>query len=73
MNTLPIPWLFPQPGANGHHARESMTEDRAAFWRINGHRTRLLVWTQDEWNRLESPPPDAQYHPTGVWCALRLD
>ena len=48
-------------------------EEPAAFWRINGHRARLVVWTSEEWTRLKSPPSDAQYHPAGVWCALRVE
>ncbi len=47
--------------------------DRAVFWRINGYRARLLVWSIPEWERLETRPSDAQYHPCGVWCALRMD
>jgi hypothetical protein len=46
---------------------------RAIFWRINGYRARLLVWTIPEWEKLETRPSDAQYHPSGVWCALRMD
>jgi hypothetical protein len=42
-------------------------------WRINGYRARLFVWTQAERETLESRPNDARYHPSGVWCALRLD
>jgi hypothetical protein len=60
----------------GHELRVSpgsAREPRAAFWRINGYRARLLIWTHDEWEKLESPPSDAQLHPCGVWCALRLD
>jgi hypothetical protein len=48
-------------------------ESGAIFWRINGFRAKLLVWTADEWEKLEARPPDAQLHPSGVWCALRLD
>jgi hypothetical protein len=51
----------------------SAPEPAAAFWRINGYRAKLLIWTRDEWERMESPPPDAQLHPCGVWCALRLE
>ena len=43
------------------------------LWRINGYRARLLIWTPDEWEKMDAPPPDAQYHPSGVWCALRMD
>jgi hypothetical protein len=46
---------------------------RAAFWRINGYRASLSIWTCDEWDKLEDRPADAQYHPKGVWCALRLE
>jgi hypothetical protein len=48
-------------------------EEQAAFWRINGYRARLVLWTQDQWQRMETPPADAQFHPAGVWCALRVD
>jgi hypothetical protein len=48
-------------------------EARAVWWRINGFRARLLIWTVDEWEKLELRPADAQYHPSGVWCALRLE
>jgi hypothetical protein len=44
----------------------------ATGWRINGHPARLLIWSAEEWERLEVRPIDAQYHPFGVWCALRL-
>ena len=43
------------------------------FWRINGFRARLMVWTAEEWEKLEPRPADAQYHPSGVWCALRWE
>jgi len=48
-------------------------ETGAVLWRINGFRAKLLVWTADEWERLETRPADAQFHPSGVWCALRLE
>lgn len=48
-------------------------ESEAVLWRINGFPARLLIWTADEWERLEARPADAQFHPSGVWCALRLD
>ena len=41
-------------------------------WRINGHPARLLIWSAEEWEHLPIRPIDAQYHPFGVWCALRL-
>jgi hypothetical protein len=51
----------------------SRPESGAVLWRINGFRARLLVWTEDEWERLDSRPTDAQFHPSGIWCALRLE
>jgi hypothetical protein len=74
MNTLLEAPVFLQ--ATTDVCRRSETRvmaDRAAFWRINGYRVKLLMWTTDEWEQLESPPSDAQLHPAGVWCALRLD
>lgn len=44
-----------------------------AYWRINGHRAVVLVWTDEEFERLAERPKDAQYYPCGVWCALRLE
>ena len=26
-----------------------------------------------DWELLHEHPPDAQYYPCGIWCALRLD
>jgi hypothetical protein len=45
----------------------------SARWLINGYPARLLVWTVEEWENLEERPMDAQYHPLGFWCALRMD
>lgn len=52
---------------------QSRPDSGALFWRINGFRAKLLVWTPEEWDRLEPRPADAQLHPCGVWCALRMD
>jgi hypothetical protein len=53
--------------------RRGSTDSSPIMWRINGYRTSLLVWTQDEWARLDVRPADAQYHPSGIWCALRVE
>ena len=45
----------------------------AAYWWINGYRAKLLIWTMDEWESMKNLPSDAQFHPAGVWCALRID
>jgi hypothetical protein len=52
---------------------QTRPDSGALFWKINGFRAKLLVWTTEEWEKLERRPPDAQFHPSGVWCALRLD
>jgi hypothetical protein len=52
---------------------EPKPESREAYWLINGYRARLLIWTSDEWRKLAVTPADAQYHPCGVWCALRIE
>lgn len=43
-----------------------------AAWKINGYAARLVIWSEEEWEHLEVRPIDAQYHPHGFWCALRL-
>ena len=45
----------------------------SVHWLINGYPASLLVWTVKEWEDLEERPSDAQYHPLGFWCALRLE
>jgi hypothetical protein len=49
------------------------TDSSPIMWRINGHRATLQVWTQEEWAKLDVPPADAQFHPSGIWCALRVE
>jgi hypothetical protein len=73
MNMSLMGRVISQPRTELRFCGESVNQERAAFWRINGYRARLLVWTRDEWERMDSPPSDAQLHPAGVWCALRLD
>jgi hypothetical protein len=46
---------------------------KSAKWRINGHSASLVIWSVEEWERLSDRPLDAQYHPLGFWCALRLE
>ncbi len=52
---------------------ENEVETRAAFWRINGYRASLYIWTSAEWEAMAERPVDAQFHPSGLWCALRVD
>jgi hypothetical protein len=42
-------------------------------WLINGFPANLLIWTAEQWADLNERPSDAQYHPNGVWCALRME
>jgi hypothetical protein len=65
--------VYSQPRTDLRLCEEPQPDEHAAFWRINGYRARLVIWTPDEWERMETPPADAQFHPTGVWCALRVD
>ncbi len=44
-----------------------------AWWRIDGHRASIIVWTSEEFERLADQPADAQFYPCGVWCALRWE
>jgi hypothetical protein len=52
---------------------ETAPDSHVAWWRINGYRAKLLVWTADEWENLKERPSDAQYHPKGIWCSLRVE
>jgi len=64
----------PAPHSFFHVGRRPAKRPRAAAgWRINGYAARLVIWSQEEWDKLEVRPMDAQYHPHGVWCALRLE
>ena len=49
------------------------SESSVAHWRINGYRASILIWTNEEWDRMTDRPGDAQFYPCGVWCALRLE
>ncbi len=48
-------------------------EWNVARWTINGFPAKVVVWTRDEWERLDARPSDAQYLPCGIWCAIRPD
>jgi hypothetical protein len=49
------------------------TSSAGARWLINGFPATVVIWTQEQWAALEDRPSDAQLHPTGVWCALRME
>ena len=44
------------------------------YWRINGYRAALLVWTDASFERLAAweRPPDAQHLACGIWAVLRM-
>jgi hypothetical protein len=73
MNATQVARVFTQPRTDLRLCGNPALEERATFWWINGYRARLLVWTREEWDNMETPPPDAQFHPAGIWCALRMD
>ena len=50
-----------------------MNDANVAFWRINGYRATIMIWTPEEWDRLTDHPPDAQLFPSGIWCAMRME
>jgi hypothetical protein len=73
MHVLSRARSFSAPRANLRLYVETAPESQVAWWRINGYRAKLLVWTADEWEKLKERPSDAQYHPKGVWCSLRVE
>jgi hypothetical protein len=44
------------------------------YWRVNGYRAAMLVWTDDEFERLAAyeRPADAQHFSCGIWAVLRM-
>lgn len=64
---------FTAPRATLRLYAPTAPDSQAARWRINGYRAKLLIWTADEWEKLKDRPSDAQYHPKGVWCSLRVE
>lgn len=51
----------------------TMLTEQTPRWCINGFPARLVVWTLEEWEKLEQQPADAQFVACGLWCALRMD
>jgi hypothetical protein len=49
-----------------------VSDTNTAYWRIDGFRAAIIIWTVEEWESLNVRPLDAQFHPCGVWCALRV-
>src|SRR5437660_12475781 len=49
------------------------TPSSGVRWLIDGFPAIILLWTQEQWASLRDRPSDAQYHPAGVWLALRME
>jgi hypothetical protein len=73
MNAIRIAQTLTHQRIDFRLREEPVPDECASFWWINGYRAKLLIWTRDEWENMENPPSDAQFHPAGVWCALRMD
>jgi hypothetical protein len=73
MNAASLTRKFVRPWSDGRGRGLPEREVQAAYWRINGHRARLLIWSPAEWEQMATRPLDAQFHPAGVWCALRIE
>ena len=59
------------------HRPETETVSRpkdVVYWRINGHRAAMLVWTDAEFEQLTvwERPDDAQRFSCGIWAVLRM-
>lgn len=44
------------------------------YWRVNGYRAAMLVWTDAEFEQLADweRPSDAQHFSCGIWAVLRM-
>jgi len=40
------------------------------YWRINGFLASIRCWTDQEYQALRQPPPNAVLYPEGVWVQL---
>lgn len=72
MNSVPSPGTARVVRHAGHPGTDTGNYYKA-HWRINGFAATLTVWTAAAWDHLTERPPDAQYLPCGIWCALRMD
>jgi hypothetical protein len=61
------------PALRLHRPRPAPHPRAPMRWRANGFPASILVWTDEEYSRLDPSPADAQRHPLGVWVAPRFD
>lgn len=55
-------------------AEPQMVPRDVVYWRVNGYRAAMLVWTDEEFGRLADGerPADAQRFSCGIWAVLRM-
>jgi hypothetical protein len=55
-------------------AEDTPTARDVVYWRINGYRAAMLVWTDAEYEQLADweRPADAQRLSCGIWTVLRI-
>ena len=66
---------FHPPELRSRHRSPSGSNPKdVVYWRVNGYRAAMLVWTDDEFERLASHerPADAQHFSCGIWAVLRM-
>jgi hypothetical protein len=53
---------------------EVLAPKDVVYWRINGHRAAMLIWTDAEFEQLADweRPGDAQHFSCGIWTVLRM-
>jgi hypothetical protein len=63
----------PEPEQRRPQPAEGRVQD-VVYWRVNGYRAAMLVWTDEEFERLLpwERPADAQHFSCGIWAVLRM-
>jgi hypothetical protein len=65
--------LRPDPEPRASIPPETRVQD-VVYWRVNGYRAAMLVWTDAEFEQLADweRPSDAQHFSCGIWAVLRM-
>ena len=63
----------PEPKERPRPPGEPRARD-VVYWRVNGYRAAMLVWTDAEFEQLPpwERPTDAQHFSCGIWAVLRM-
>jgi hypothetical protein len=63
----------PEPRERPRPPGEPRARD-VVYWRVNGYRAAMLVWTDAEFELLPARerPGDAQHFSCGIWAVLRM-